>query len=154
MEPTSLNNGINVINDVRTLLNELRSNLSHEETKRIRKKLRRIEAVYNVLKEKEQKGSLTSRQKNMLRNDERYLKNISMHLKNLKKHFKKLQKYQYGIDYLFNEHSEEEDYTSNNDINASKDAKKLLNDLRSNVFREETKRIREKLYKKEAVDNF
>ena len=154
MESTTSNNNFNAINDVGTLFNELRSNLSHEETKRIRKKLRRIEAVYNVLKEKEQKGSLTSRQKNMLRNDERYLKNISMHLKNLKKHFKKLQKYQYGIDYLFNEHSEEEDYTSNNDINASKDAKKLLNDLRSNVFREETKRIRKKLYKKEAVYNF
>ena len=76
MEPTSLNNGINVINDVRTLLNELRSNLSHEETKRIRKKLRRIEALYNIFKENEQKSSLTSRQKNMLRNDERYLKNI------------------------------------------------------------------------------
>ena len=54
MEPTSLNNGIYVINDVRTLLNELRSNLSHEETKIIRKKLHRIEAVYNILKEKEQ----------------------------------------------------------------------------------------------------
>ena len=51
---------------------------------RIRKKLRRIEAVYNVLKEKEKKGSLTSRQKNMLRDDESYLKNISKHLKNLK----------------------------------------------------------------------
>ena len=116
------NNSINAIKDVRKLFNELRSNLSHEETKRIRKKLRRIEAVYNVLKEKEQKGSLTSRQKNMLRNDERYLKNISMHLKNLKKHFKKLQKYQYGLDYLFNEHNEEdyieEPLTSNNDINA------------------------------------
>ena len=38
-----------------------------------------------------------------------------MHLKNLKKHFKRLQKYQYGNDYLFNEHNEE-DYFSNNDI--------------------------------------
>ena len=45
-------------------------------------KLRRIEAVYNILKEKEQKISLTSTQKNMLRNDERYLKNISKHLEN------------------------------------------------------------------------
>ena len=40
----------------------------------------------------------------MLRNDERYLKNISKHLKKLNKHFKK---YQYGIDYLFNEHNED-----------------------------------------------
>ena len=90
MEATSLNNSINAINDVRTLLNELRSNLSHEQTMRIRKKLRRTDAVYNILKEKEQNSCLTSRQKNMLRNDEKYLKNISMHLKNLKKHFKKL----------------------------------------------------------------
>ena len=97
MEATSLNKSINAINDVRTLLNKLRSNLSHEETKkkfkkklRIRKKLRRTDAVYNILKEKEQNSCLTSRQKNMLRNVEKYLKNISMHLKNLKKHFKKL----------------------------------------------------------------
>ena len=86
MEPKRQNNDINAIKDVRKLFNEIRSNLSHEETKRIRKKLRRIEAVYNVLKEKEQKSSLTSRQNNMLGNDERYLKNISKHRKNLKKH--------------------------------------------------------------------
>ena len=53
-------------------------------------KKQRIEAVYNVLKEKEQKEGLTSRQKNMLRNGERYLKNICKHLKNLKKHLKKI----------------------------------------------------------------
>ena len=104
MEPARQNNSMNAINDIRMLLNELRNNLFREETKRIRKKLRRIEAVYNVLKEKEQKGSLTSRQKNMLWNDEGYLTNISKHLKNLKKHFKK---YQYqNINYLFNEHDE------------------------------------------------
>ena len=44
MKATSLNNSINAINNVRMLFNELRSNLSHEETKRIRKKLHRIEA--------------------------------------------------------------------------------------------------------------
>ena len=66
----------------------------------LEKKLRRIEAVHNVLKEKEQKESLTSRQKNMLRNDEGYLKNISKHLKSLKKQKKKKKN---GIDYLFNE---------------------------------------------------
>ena len=82
MESTTLNNSINAINNARMLLNELRSNLSHEETKRIREKLCRIEAVHNVLKEKEQKNSLTSRQKNMLRNDEKFLKKISKRLKN------------------------------------------------------------------------
>ena len=89
MESTTINNGINAIKEVRKLFNELRSNLFHKETKRIRKKLHRTEAVYSVLKVKEQKDSLTSRQKNMLWNDGRYLKNIGKHLKNLKKHFKK-----------------------------------------------------------------
>ena len=55
-----------------------------------------------------------------------------MHLKNLKKHSKKLQKYQYGIDYLFNEHNKE-GHTSNNDINATKDAREPLNEHRSNL---------------------
>ena len=152
MEPARQNNNINAINDVRMLLIELRNNLSREETKRIRKKLRRIEAAHNVLKEKEQKGSLTSRHKNMLRNDEKYLKNICKHHKNLKKHFKK---YQCRLDYLFNEHNEhnEEDYTSDNDINAIKDARKLFNEIRRNLSHEEINRIRKKLYRKEAVYN-
>ena len=100
MESTTINNGINAIKEIRKLFNELRSNLSHEKTKRIRKNLHRIETVYSVLKKKEQKGSLTSSQKNMSWIDERYLKNISKHLKNFKKHFKKNR---YDIDYLFNE---------------------------------------------------
>ena len=145
MESTRINNNINVIKEVRKLFN-VRSNLSNEETKRIRKKLHRIEAVYNVLKEKEQKGSLTSRQKNMWRNDERYLKNISIYLKNLKEHFKK---YQYGLDYLFNESA-----TLNNDPNVFKDARKLFNERRSSLFHEEINKIRKELYKKEAIYNF
>ena len=126
MGSTRQNNNINAIKDVRKLFNDVRNNLSREEINKIRKKLRRIEAAYNVLKDKENKGSLTSRQKNMSRNDERYLKIISIHLKNLKKHFKK---YQYGLDYLFNEPT-----TSNSDINVFKDARKLFNELRSSFF--------------------
>ena len=67
MKPTRQNNDINTRKDVRNIFNELRNNLSYKETKRIRNKFRGIEAVHNVLKEKEQKDSLTSRQKNMLR---------------------------------------------------------------------------------------
>ena len=37
---------------------------------------------------------------------------------------------------------------------AIKKVRKLFNELRSNLSREETKRVREKLYKKEAVYNF
>ena len=73
MESKTTNN--NAIKEVRKLFNEVRSNLSREETKRIREKLYKKEAVYNFLKEKEQNGSSTSKQENVLRNVERYLKN-------------------------------------------------------------------------------
>ena len=139
MESTRQNNSINVINDSGKLLNGIRSNLSHEETKRIREKLYIKEAVYKILIEKEQKSSLTSRQKNMLENDERYLKNISNYLKNLKKHLKK---YRYGLDYLFNEPT-----TSNNDISAIEEARKLFNERRSSLLRKEANEIRKKLHK-------
>ena len=44
--------------------------------------------------------------------------------------------------------------TLNNDINAIKEDRKLFNELRSNLSREEINRIRGKLYKKEVVYNF
>ena len=53
MESKTINNAIK---EVRELFNEVRSNLYREEINRIWKKLLRIEAVYNVLKEEEQKG--------------------------------------------------------------------------------------------------
>ena len=93
--PTS-NSNINAVKETRRLLNELRRNLSREETKRIRQKLYKKEAASYFFKEKEQERSLTNRQKNLM-----YLKNISKHLKNFKKHFKKSKKYQYDTDYLF-----------------------------------------------------
>ena len=130
MESATINNGINAIKEASKLCNDVRNNLSHEETKRISKRLRWIEVVYSVLKKKEQKGSLTCRQKNMLQIGERHLNNISIHLKNLKKHFKK---YQYRLDYLFNE-----SVTSNNDTNVFKDARKLFNERRGNFLRKET----------------
>ena len=66
----------NAIKEVKKLVNEVRSNLSREEINKVRKKLLRIEVVYNVLKEEEQKGNLTSIQENMLRDDEMYLKRL------------------------------------------------------------------------------
>ena len=150
MKSTGQNNSINAINDARTLLNELRSNFSSEKINRIRKELHRKEVVYNFLKEK---NSLTNKEKKVLNKTDRYLKNISMHLKNLKKGFKKLQKYQYDIDHLFNEHNEQ-DCTSNNDTNAFKEARKLLNERRSNLLLKETNGIRKKIYKKEVIYNF
>ena len=97
-EPTKIDQ--KSIKEARDLFNETRSNLSHEETKRIRKKLYKKEPKYNFLKEKEQKDSLTNIEK-------RKLKNINRYLKNLKENLEKLQKYQYnityGLDHLFNE---------------------------------------------------
>ena len=91
MQSTTINNAIK---EVRELFNELRSNLSREETKKIRKELYKKETVYNSLKEKE---SLTNKQKIVL-------KNISKYLKKINNDFKKLYKYQdnvmYGLDYL------------------------------------------------------
>ena len=48
MVSTTINNPIK---EVRELFNELRSNLSREETKRVRKELYKKEAVYNSLKD-------------------------------------------------------------------------------------------------------
>ena len=44
MESTTINNAIK---EVKELFNELGNNLSHEETKRIREKFHKKEAVYN-----------------------------------------------------------------------------------------------------------
>ena len=85
MEFRSQNNGINAIKEGRTLFNERRSNLLRKETNKIRKKLNRKEVVYNFLKKKEQKDSLTNREK-------RVLKNIDRYFKNFKKYSEKLQK--------------------------------------------------------------
>ena len=43
---------------------------------------------------------------------------------------------------------------SNNNIKAIKEVRKLFNELRSNLSNNETKRIRRKLYKKEAASRF
>ena len=161
MEPKRQNNDINAIQEIRQLFNQLRSNLSRKEISRIRYKLNKNknEVDYNSLKEKEQKDEMkkrTNEEKKELKNIYKYLKNISMHLKNLKrhfkKHFKKLQKllnYQFGLDYLFNEHNKK-NYISNN---AFKDARKLLNERKSNLLRKEKNEIRKKLNKNKADYN-
>ena len=76
MKSTTINNAIK---EVRELFNELRSNLSREEIKKIRKELYKKEIVYNFLKEK---GSLTNKQKIALKNISKYLKKLNNDLKN------------------------------------------------------------------------
>ena len=71
------------IKEARKLFNERRSNISRKEINEIRKKLDRKEVVYNFLKEKEQKGSLTNKQKKVLKNIDRYLTKITLYYKNI-----------------------------------------------------------------------
>ena len=100
MESTRQNNNIKAINNVRTLLNEHKSNLSRKETNEIRKKLYKKEAAHNFLKEKEQNDSLTNSEKKVLNKIDKYLKNFKEDLQKLQKHQYNIT---YGLDYLFNE---------------------------------------------------
>ena len=126
MEPTGQNNGINAIKEARKLFNERRSNLSRKEINKTREKLHKKEVVYNFLKEKKQEGSLTNKQKKML-------KNIGRHLKNFKRYLEKLQKYQYniayGLDYLFNE-LDEGDYYEPREVKSAFDGSYMLYESR------------------------
>ena len=90
MEPTRQDNGIKATKAAKNLFSQRRSILSRKEMNEIRKKLHKKEAFYELLKEKEQNGSLTNREKKVL-------KNIDKYLKNFKNDLEKLQKYQYNI---------------------------------------------------------
>ena len=63
MESTTSNNNINAIKEGRSSYIEHRSNYSREEINEIREKLHKKEIAYNFLKEKEQEGSLTNKEK-------------------------------------------------------------------------------------------
>ena len=116
MKSTNINNPIK---KVRELFNQIRSNFSREETKRIREKLYKKETVYNFLKEN---GSLTNKQKIVL-------KNISKYLKKSIKDLKKLHKYQdnitYGLNYLFNDVNEN-DYYKPHEIKSTLDGNYIV----------------------------
>ena len=127
MESTIINNDITAITEVRELFNERRSSLNREERNRIREKL------YNLSKE----DSLTNKQKNSLKNFKKYLKKYS----------KTFRKYNAtcNLDCLFNELNEP---TLNNDINVTKEARELFNELKSNYFHEKIKKIRKNSIKR------
>ena len=76
----------NSFKDVRKLLNERKGNLLRKGTNEIRKKLNGNEADYYYLKEKEQKCSLTNKEKKKIENIDKYvmnLKNSSDELQNI-----------------------------------------------------------------------
>ena len=98
MEPTSQNSNINAIKKVRKLFNDVRNNIFNEQTKRIRKELYKKGAVNTFFKGKEQEGTITNKQKNVLKNIDRYFKKLNSDLRKLQK----------LLDYLFNEINEED----------------------------------------------
>ena len=106
MESTNTNNKIK---EVRELFSEVRSNLSSEETKRIREELYKKEAIYNFSNKKD----------GLIDKEKAVLKNIAKYLKKLHNNLKKFRKYQdnitYGLDDLFNELNEE-DYSEPKEI--------------------------------------
>ena len=147
MESTTINNAIK---EVKELFNEIRGSLTREETNRIRKELYKKEVLYNFLKKKEQEGSLTGKQKNVLKNIGRYLKRLNNDLK-------KSNKYQdnitYGLDYLFNE----EDYYKPTEVKSAFDRSYVLCESRGDkdaelVLFENVDKIKRHL--KDMIDDY
>ena len=116
MKSTTINNAIK---EVKELFNEVRSNISCEETKRIRKQLQKKGAVYNFLKEND---SLTNKQKIVLKNISKYLKKLNNDLKNLYKYEDNVM---YGLYYLFNELNEK-DYNEPKEIKGAFDGSYII----------------------------
>ena len=145
VNPTATEN-IKAKKETRKLFDDVKSNLSNKEKKVIRRKIYKKEAASHFFKGREDDGTLTDRQRNVLKNIARYSKNISKDLKNLRKHLKKSKKYGHDIGYLF-------DKKDNSNINMFQETRKLLNERRSKLSRKETNEIRIKLYKKEVVYN-
>ena len=141
VNPTATEN-ITAINEARKLFG-VRSNLSNNEKKVIRRKLYKKKTASHFFKERENDGTLTDRQRNVLKNIARY----SKHLKDLSKYQKQSEKYVHDKGHLFSK-------KDNNNINVFQKARTLLNERRSNHLLKETNEIRKKLYKKEAVYNF
>ena len=126
---------ITAIKEARKLFNDVRSNLSNNEKKVIRRKLYKKEAASHFFKERENDGTLTDRQRNVLKNIARYSKNISKHLKNLSKHQKKSEKYGHDIGHLFST-------KDNNNIHIFQKARMLLNERRSSLLSSDINKIR------------
>ena len=82
VNPTATEN-ITAIKEAWKLFNDVRSNLSNNETKRIRRKLYKKEAASRFFKEKEQDGTLTNRQKNVVKNIAKYVKILAHILRSL-----------------------------------------------------------------------
>ena len=135
VNPTATEN-ITTIKEARKLFDDVRSNFSNNKKKVIKRKLyKKNQSV--IFSKKENDGTLTDRQRNVLKNIARYTKNISKHRKSLSKHQKKSEKYGHDIDHLFSK-------KDNNNINAFQEDRELFNERRSNLSHKERNEIRKK----------
>ena len=96
-------------------MNKIRNRFSREEIKDIRGKLHKKEAVYNILKEKEQKTGLTKKEKNVLECIGQYFNKLNSDLSSLKKNrdniiYDKEYRGKEDIEYLFNTINDKDHY--------------------------------------------
>ena len=73
------------IGETKKLFNNLRNNFSREEIKKHRDKFHEMEQFYNYLKEIEQKDGLTTKERRVLKNIEKYFKKLKEDLNKIKK---------------------------------------------------------------------
>ena len=130
VNPTATEN-ITAIKEARKLFDDVRSNLSNNEKKTIRKKLYKKKAASHFFKKRENDGTVTDRQRYVLKNIARYSKNLSKQ--------KNSEKYGHDIEHLFSK-------KDNNNLNAFQEARTLFKECRSNLSLKETNEIRKKLY--------
>ena len=73
------------IGETKKLFSNLRNNFSREEIKKHRDKFHEMEQFYNYLKEIEQKDGLTTKERRVLKNIEKYFKKLKEDLNKIKK---------------------------------------------------------------------
>ena len=121
-EPTSSNNDINAIQEVKSFLINVEVVFFIRKYRKLEKNFVK-KKLYNFLKGKD---SLTNKEKIMLKNIRKYLKKLNSDLR-------KLHKYQdnitYGLDFLFNKLNEE-DYYEPKKIKSAFDGSYILYDSR------------------------
>ena len=146
VNPTAAEN-ITAIKEARKLFDDVRGNLSNNEKKVIRRKLYKKKAASHFFNEKENDGTLTDRQRNVLKNIARYTKNISKHRKSLSKHQKKSEKYGHDIDHFIVK-------KTITILMLFKRIESFLMNVEVIFHIKKEMKSEKKLYKKEAVYNF
>ena len=84
------------IGETKKLFNELRSNFSKKEIRKVRRKFRFRKSIIKYLKKLEQKDSLTKQEKQKKKHYTRELQEALEYLKKLKEDLNRLERHQYN----------------------------------------------------------